>query len=180
MNTFLQNIGWIEPLSMRFKADQKAFAAALRKRVAQRDIGFFADGFDIFSSGNQRFKGQVTDDGFVLKFKRQLMDRYSSSALAEGTFRTEGDMVVIEGEIRGLHGYFLAFITISVVMFFGTTVLAFHPGVQNMWVMLLVWLFQGAIFYGFVNFFISLSISRLKDQLELLLLAVAGDVVKKN
>ncbi len=104
MEDFLRRIKLIGDTSIRLNVTPPEFVSALRNNVEESDIdNLFSSFFEVFSSNNKKFKGEINNKGFYIRKKRKLFKKQYGSTHARGTFVYNGDILVINTVISVLN-----------------------------------------------------------------------------
>lgn len=104
MEDFLRRIKLIDDTSIRLNVTTPEFVSALRNNVEESDIdNLFSGFFEVFSSNNKKFKGEINNRGFYIRKKKKLFKKQYGSAHARGTFVYNGDILVVNTVISVLN-----------------------------------------------------------------------------
>ncbi len=93
------------------------FVSKFSQIVDEGSTGFFFDTFDIFTSSENEYKGQVGIEGFKIKRRRKLFDMGMNLAVARGTYRQDNEKLIIETEINGFSGIMIPFYVFAIIFY---------------------------------------------------------------
>jgi len=122
MKKFLERIKCIDYLTTELEIQKADFISNFSKQVEKGDIGMFSGTFEVFSSSDKRYKGNVDHNGLRIRPKRNMFDVNLGQGVAEGKFTQKGDVLAIETTINGANGkmkFYFAFVLFFYVMFTG-------------------------------------------------------------
>ncbi len=125
----LKKLDLIESFTTELDIQKDDFIEELKNQVEEANIGLFSFSssfFEVFSSSNKKFKGQVKDGYFKIRKRLSFSDMNHSSIIARGSFKQKNNKLVIETEIMGfyglkffIYGYVMVIILIlSIILFF--------------------------------------------------------------
>ena len=138
------------------------FKDKLREITDVGSISIFSDTFDLFSSSDKKFKGQVDLEGFKIEIRRSFTDN-SNYAIAKGTFVESNGILTIETVIFGFNDFTIIYgLSISLFLFFSLFSSSEKSGNISIPNILFLEAFICAILY----FTMKRSAKRLKQELE--------------
>ena len=110
MDNFLRKIKLIEDYTFSLQTTKNDFVASLRNNIDEADIDhIFSGAFEVFSSSKHDFKGQVNYAGFKIRKRKRFFDRQFGFAKAIGTYKTEGEQLIVSGNIKGWNNFMYFF-----------------------------------------------------------------------
>jgi len=119
MDTIFKKIGLSDNLRIELPISISDFVNTLSSNVDSPQWDFF----DVFSSSRNRYKGSVKLNSFELKQKRRLFDTNVNWARVSGSFRQEGEKVIVDIGINGFRLMMIPFFILGIVIY-GITVVA--------------------------------------------------------
>lgn len=170
MKDFLIKIKLIDYMTIELDTDKTTFVSKLTKYVDKSDINWFSDSFDAFSSSKNDYKGQVTLNGFVIKKRKRMFDRNLWLAIARGSFRQNGDKLLIDIELNGVLKTIIVVLAMMIFFYIGFIAVFitsdnsdFHFPAAGFIVFIVV---HAAMMIGIPYWGMRSSIARLKSELE--------------
>ena len=169
MKDYLRKLKLLDHLTTDVEIQKNEFVSQLRKHVDEGGMGIFSDFFDVFSSSKNEFKRQVDYNGFKIKRRRWMFDFNNNLAVATGTYRQDGEKLIIETEINGFTGMMVPFcilLTVAYLVFFSVflfTGVRYQEGIEFAFPFLFI---HAAFMYGIPYFLMRRSTKRLKHELE--------------
>jgi hypothetical protein len=169
MREFLKKIQLLEHHTIQLAMPRQDFVNRLRQQVDDREIGIFADSFDVFTASENDYKGQVSPHGFRIKRRRRLFDLNMNLAIASGTLREEGDLLFIDTEINGMSGMMIPFVVIAAIIYvvaIGIFFIASTSDDVTPAFFTPILLLQATLLLAIPYFLMRSSVRRLKRELE--------------
>src|SRR5690606_15147097 len=117
MKSTLEQLKLIDYLTTEIQIERRVFVEKLKGHVDHGNIGIIFSTFEAFSSSKNEYKGIVNFDSYKIRRRRKLFDMNISLAIAEGTFRENQGLLIIESTITGFHGVFIPFI-VFILLFY--------------------------------------------------------------
>ena len=117
MKQFIRSLKLIEDFSTEIKIEKGAFLERFKSSVDEGNTDIFSDISDIFSSNKNQFKGHVGLDNFKIKRRRRFFDIDLNFAVAEGTYRQQGESLIIEAEINGFKYFMIPFYFLALAFY---------------------------------------------------------------
>ena len=117
MKEFLKKIKVVDNLTTKIEIQKKDFVPKFRAHVDEGSTSVFSGMFEVFSSSKNDFKGQVGFDYFEIRRKQRMFQSKMGSAIASGTYRQEGQHLVIETEINGFSKMMIPFYVFLIVVY---------------------------------------------------------------
>ncbi len=165
MQEFLRKYKIIDALTLDLPVDKNDFIRRLRQHVEPGGAGLLGDPFEVFSSKNKEFRGEVSKDGFKIRKRRKLFEAYAGLAKAEGTFREDKGKLSISTTINGFNSIFIIYYLIVTVLYLGFLVAFFLVDEIPLLVFPFL-LLHAALMYGIPFFVMRRSVQRMKRDLE--------------
>lgn len=128
MQDFLERIQLIKNTQIKLDVDKSEFIRNFKQHIDEGSIGAFSSAFEVFSSSKNRYKGNITQNTFEIRRRRELFDRTSYLARVTGTFRQQNDHVVVNAKVNGFSNFLIPFyvvITIFYIMFISVAITGF-------------------------------------------------------
>lgn len=145
------------------KAD---FVSRLIEITRNGEIGMMSDFFDVTSSGNHEFKGQVNDNGFKIKRRRRVFDRNISTSVANGVFVENNGHLTINTEINGFNGVIVVYYVLLILVYPVIVFFLFIGPETSKFVDMPFLLIHWGLMFGLPYFIIRRSVKQLKYELE--------------
>ena len=117
MKQFIRSLELIEDFSTEIKIEKIVFLERFKSSVDEGNTDIFSDISDIFSSNKNQFKGHVGLDNFKIKRRRRFFDIDLNFAVAEGTYRQQGESLIIEAEINGFKYFMIPFYFLALAFY---------------------------------------------------------------
>ena len=117
MKQFIRSLELIEDFSTEIKIEKIVFLERFKSSVDEGNTGIFSDILDAFSSSKNQFKGHVGLDNFKIKRRRRFFDIDMNFAVAEGTYRQQGESLIIEAEINGFKNFMIPFYLLALAFY---------------------------------------------------------------
>ncbi|MTB50696.1 hypothetical protein [Lewinella sp. W8] len=169
MKDLLEKLHLLQYQTIRLNLPKTVFVSRLREQVDEGSIGIFSDSFDVFSSSKNEYKGHVDLRGFRIKRRKRLFDFNMNLAIASGTYREEGEQLIIDTEINGFSGVMIPFY-IFVALFYVIFIAIFLGAGEMdgaMPVFVLPFILLHALFmFGLPYLLMRGSVSRMQRELE--------------
>ena len=169
MKQFLRTLKLIDDFSTTIRMERHAFYSRFKSSVDEGHTGAFSGTFDIFSRSKNEFKGHVALDSFKIKRKKTLFDMNTNLAVAQGTYRQDGESLIIEAEINGFTGMpvpFYVFVLIFYVIFMSSFIFFDDmSGVKAAFIFPFI-ILHATFMLGIPYLVMRRSVSRLKHELE--------------
>ncbi len=117
MKECLKKIKLLEHLTTELEIPKNVFVSNFKQAVDEGSTGLFTNSFEVFSSSNNEYKGQVGYEGFKIKRRRKLFDMSPSTAVASGTYRQHQEKLIIETEINAFSGMMIPLFVLLIFMY---------------------------------------------------------------
>ena len=168
MKQFLRTIKVVDQFTTEIEINKQDFIDRLQANVDRKELGFFSDSTDIFSSSKNDFKGIVGHEKFKIKRKRKFFDFNVNLAVAKGTYRQKGDNLLIEAEINGFTTLMIPFYVFLIIFYtiFVVSMFKVDANESNVFSVFPFILFHALFMFGLPYFFMRSSTKRLKHELE--------------
>lgn len=171
MENFLRKIKLIDSFSVTLNTTKAEFTSALHQHVDQEDIdGWFSSAFEVFTSSKNRYKGNVSHNGFRIRKRMRFFERNIGKAIATGRLRDKGDVLCIDTEINGWNNYmifFYSFLIVFYLIFLGTFMIQDFSGESEFFFIVPIFIIIHAMFmFGLPYFMMRRSVKRFKEDLE--------------
>jgi len=169
MKNFLRKIKLIDNFSTQIVIQKSEFMKKLKEHVDEGDIGFFSNTFDVFSSSKNEYRGHVGFDNFKIKRRKKFFDMNMNLSVAEGTYRQNGDNLIIEGEINGFSGAMIPFYVVVLIFYLIFIVGFFMTDSMPLLMMFVVvpfLLIHASFMLGMPYLMMRRSVKRMKHELE--------------
>lgn len=150
------------------KAERVAFVRALSAAVDAKRSGPFSGLFDLFSSSDNVYRGQVDSRGFEIRRKRTWTDRQQNYAVARGSFHQEGSVLRVRGETNGFTKLLIPYYTLLPLFylaFFFIPRLAGGAPAHDAFVFPFITV-HAAFMFGLPYLFMRRSVTRMRRELE--------------
>lgn len=166
MKEFLKRLKLIDRMTTTLQISKVEFVNRLNEITDQGSTGIFSDSFDIFSSSNNEFKGQVNFDNFKIKRRRRFFDTNMNFAVANGTFIENNGQLTIETELNGFNNFFILFYVL-LILFYSFFIFGLIASDNNIEFIAIPFIILHATFMFALPYFIMRrSVKRLKYELE--------------
>lgn len=169
MNEYIKRLKLIDHISIELNIHKNDFVDKLKLHVDQRDIGWFSDSFDAFSSSENVYKGYVGYDGFKIKKRRRFFDINMNIAVAEGRYRQTNDKLIVDTEINGFNSILIPFFVLIPIIYLFAIIFVISIGSFKNHVFLIAIPFiiiHGIIMVGLPYLLARRSVQNLKRELE--------------
>lgn len=168
MKAFLKKIRLVDNFTVKIETQKKDFVPKFQAHVDEgKTTGLFSNVFDILSSSENEFKGQVGYDYFEIKRKRKLFDSKASFAKALGTYRQDGEHLVIKTEVNGFSNMMIPFYVFVLIFYiFFITMFFQGGGIGGNGIAIPFVLLHGLLMFGMPYFMMRRSTKRMKAALE--------------
>ncbi|WP_430413145.1 hypothetical protein [Kordia sp.] len=165
MKEFLEKIQLIRQKQIKLAVDKSVFIRNFKENIDEGSIGTFSSAFEAFSSSKNRYKGNITQNTFELRRRRELFDRTSYLARVKGTFRQQNDQVVIDTEINGFSNFLIpSYVLITVFYLF--FIFMIMTNVESIGFPVLFILFHAVLMYAIPYFIIRKRVKNTAIDLE--------------
>lgn len=162
MEEILGKLKLIDSVTIELPIGRTEFIDLLRNNIDEMQSDFF----DVFSSGKNEYKGEVTTEGFELKKKRRLFEMNINTPKAVGAFEEHGSVLVINVEINAFQTQ-AKLLLVSLVLFYSIFISVCLFGGDEFPSLLLPFILLHASFMiGVPYFLIKRSVKRMKYDLE--------------
>ncbi|HRG89310.1 MAG TPA: hypothetical protein PLW44_09840 [Chitinophagales bacterium] len=166
MKDILVRLKLIDTMTITLQISKDDFVGRLSEITDKESTGTMSDMFDIFSSSNNEYKGEVTYERFTIKRKRRFFDTNMNLAIAEGTFNVHNGQLTIETEINGFKYFYLLFCALLVV-FYSIFFIGILNSDDNITLIVIpIVLLHGALMFAIPYLLMKRSVQRLKYDLE--------------
>ena len=162
----------IEDSTIVLNTSRVEFVEALQNNVDQADIdSFFSNffqGFEVFDSSKNLFKGRVNSDGFKIRKRRRMFNSSSGLAKATGRFREKNDQLEIKTTISAWNNILLFVIGMLLIFYvIFISLFLFNSEFRSGSFFVLPFLIIHALFmFGIFYFLMRKSIKNLKQDLK--------------
>ncbi|WP_046757250.1 hypothetical protein [Kordia jejudonensis] len=132
MHDFLERIQLIKHTQITLNIDKSEFISHFKANVDEGSIGAFSSMFEAFSSSKNRYKGNISQNSFKIRRRREFFDRTSYLARVTGTFRQQNDQVVIDAKVNGFSNFLIPlyiFITLFYILFIPMAIIGFADSI---------------------------------------------------
>lgn len=165
MQELLRKYKVIDDLTIQLTIDKADFIQKFRQHVEPGDTGIIGNPFEVFSSSDQEFRGQVDLNGFVIRKRRKMFEPYANIAKAEGTFHQDQDKLRITTTVNAFNGMFLFYYVFVTFVYLAFTVVII--AVEDIPVFVIPFLLlHAALMYGIPFFLMRGGVKRMKRDLE--------------
>ena len=107
MKSIFTKLGLIQSFDVSLKGSITDFHTFLRNYVEEKDVSLFNNSFEAWSSNPLRLKGELSNHGFKIRYKKEFGLK-SNSALAIGRYRQDDKSINIDIEVNAVQSlYFL-------------------------------------------------------------------------
>ncbi|WP_341227117.1 hypothetical protein [uncultured Arcticibacterium sp.] len=169
MREFLKKIKLLDYLDTELEIGKKDFVIRLSRIVDIGRIDIISDSFDVFISSKNKYKGEVSSDGFRIKRRKRLFEMNNGLAVATGSFTQYESKLMVHTEINGFHKIMILFLGV-VFLFYALFFIDFFVSgdIRNDFQgYILPLMFIHAVFMlGVPYFLIRRSVMKLKHELE--------------
>lgn len=166
MHDLLIKLKLIDYLKMTLPISKIDFVNRLLTITELGDVGVFPNQWEIFSSSDYDYKGQVNYDGFEIRKKQRLFSPNFGNIVAKGTFSETGGQLEIETEIDGFQGIYLIFF-FFLLIFYTIIIYGFFADDSKAEPYLLIFFLLHGTFMFFIPFItMRVGVSRFKRELE--------------
>ncbi|WP_298425822.1 hypothetical protein [uncultured Kordia sp.] len=165
MKNFLENIQLIKHTQIKLPVNKSEFIRSFKQHVDEGHIGAFSSMFEAFSSSKNRYKGNITQNTFEIRRRREFFDRTSYLAHATGSFRQQNDHIVIDTEINGFSNFLIPFYVI-ITVFYLFFIFMIMTNVESSGILLVFIIFHAFLMYGIPYFVIKKRVKNTAIDLE--------------
>lgn len=166
MNKLLTKLKLLKESTIELPVEKYNFIAILKSQVDEKDLGFFSDMGDVFSSSKTDYKGHINSYGFELKKKRKFFDYNMNFAKAKGRFNQQGELLQINVEINGFTNQMIPFYIIVPIFYLFFILMTLQEGFEAAIIAFPFLLIHGLLMLGLPYFFMRRSVKRMKYDLE--------------
>ena len=165
MQDFLERIQLIVHKQIKLNIDKSEFIRKFQQNVDQGNIGAFSGAFEAFSSSQNRYKGNITQNEFEMRRKREFFDRSSYLARVTGSFRQQNDQLVIDAKITGFNNFLIIFY-VFVTLFYIFFIYMFTSGFNDSGIPAIFIFIHALFMYGIPYFMIRKRVKNTAGDLE--------------
>jgi len=169
MKEWLKKLKLIDYQTIEIDVQKSDFVNRLKRKVDHGSFGLFSDSFEMFSSSENEYKGEVSSSGFKLKKRRQMFDYNMSQAVCTGTLKETGENLIIDVEINGFNSGFLIYYVVITIFYTIFLFAGAFMGSDEVGFPVFVFpfiLFHGFLMYGLPYFIMKKAVKRTKYNLE--------------
>jgi hypothetical protein len=168
MNDLLLKLGLMDTLVMELNTSHERFIKAFKENVDPPQFELV----ELFSSSRKPYRGEITENTFLLKRRVTFSTSRIARGKANGKFFPEGDKLVIKAELTAVNTK--SMLLVSLLLIFIYCIILFiaivtqiqddPPGIP-FWVIPFI-LVHGAFIFGILYFAFKNAVRKLKDDLE--------------
>jgi len=166
---YLKNLKLLDHLTTEIIIQKDDFVSKFRGHVDDGSTGMFSGSFDMVSSSKNEYRGHVGPEGFKIKRKKRLFDVNGNIAIASGSYRQDGEKLIIDMEVNGYTGIMIPFCVFIIGSYLMFIVMFFIGGSlgEGIPVFTLPFvLLHTALMLGIPYFMMRSSVRELKHDLE--------------
>lgn len=165
MNDYLKKLNLIQEINIELQISKSDFTKKFRENVDESNFGF--EPFEVFSSSNNEYKGNIENSGFELKKRRKLFDTRHSFAKATGTLVQETDKLIAKIVISGFQKKMLLFVGFILVFYtiFISSIFFIDDDAPKFFLIPFI-VFHASIMLGIPYFMMKRSVKRMAYDLE--------------
>ena len=172
MDNFFRKINLIDEFTIVLNTSRMDFIKALKNNVDEANINSFSShffqGFEVFSSSKNVFKGQVNNDGFKIRKRRRMFNSTSGLARAKGSFRERNDQLEIKTTVSSWNNILLVIICMLLVFYIVFISISFVNSEfrSDSFFVIPFLMIHGLFMLGIFYFLMRKSVKNLKQDLE--------------
>ncbi|MFN8334490.1 MAG: hypothetical protein U0U09_05130 [Cyclobacteriaceae bacterium] len=179
MKNFLSRLRLIDKMVTEVSVPRDQFAKKFRSLVDEGSLDVIFSTFEAFDSSKNEYKGHVGIADFKIRRRRKLFDTRGGLAIATGTFRENGNELVIETEVSAMTGFLIFFYSIALLVYLGF-IIAIVSGVSDNFVFLPFIILHAAFMLGIPYFVMRRAVKTMKYDLERELHYIASVVERRS
>lgn len=165
MQDFLERIQLIKKTQIKLNVDKSEFVKNFKQHVDEGNIGAFSSAFEMFSSSKNRYKGNITQNSFEIRRRREFFDKTSYLARVTGTFRQQNDHVIVDAKVNGFSNFLIPFYII-ITVFYVFFLFMFTSGFQGNGIPIVFILFHALLMYTIPYFVMRKRVKNTTVDLE--------------
>jgi hypothetical protein len=117
MDDFLERIQLIKRKQIKLPVDKGKFIRVFKQNIDEGEIGIFSGMFEAFSSSENKYKGNISNNDFEIRRRRVLFQRNNQFATINGTFRQHADHVVVDLSVNGFSKMLIPFYLFAIIFY---------------------------------------------------------------
>lgn len=164
-SSLTEKLGLRRHLTVTLPVERSLFYSRLKAATVPGNFGLFSGLNELFSSGDHQFVGRVDLNSFKLRHPHRFFEFNQIATVASGSFREEGDLLVVETQVNGftpqiklIYGFTIVFYALFAGIFLST------PGLLDITLPLLI--LHGLFIFGITYFLIRRSVRNMIRNLE--------------
>ncbi len=166
MQEFLRRLKLIDTMTTTLPTSKVEFVNRLNEITDEGSTGILSDPFDIFSSSEKEFKGQVNSTGFKIKRRRKFFDTNKNFAVATGTFKEDIGQLTVETTINGYNNFFIVFYVFLLIFYSVFIIGILFSDAKEVFFVIPFLFLHGIIMFAIPYFIMRRSVKRMKYELE--------------